>query len=218
MRKLLPLLAKMNQEDRNLILFMAGRVSKKAASKQDETRFERRCLSVEITSLATDVSPLVLRSIRLSSPARCCILPSRSLSLEAANDPIAHCTRLAVLQHRSRHTGHRPAYYRGVVHRFLWGPQLEPWPFERTRKAHLAVAPHRQRNGASMNSIVSRRSAGHRRASRHRLSAAACCPTNHCCSKRCNSQCCGSVRPGSAHGATACDSAASRPAGDPSHA
>jgi len=29
MRKLLPLLAKMNQEDRNLILFMAGRVSKK---------------------------------------------------------------------------------------------------------------------------------------------------------------------------------------------
>ncbi len=29
MRKLLPLLAKMDQEDRNLILFMAGRVSKK---------------------------------------------------------------------------------------------------------------------------------------------------------------------------------------------
>jgi len=31
MRKLLPLLAKMNQDDRNLILFMAGRVSKKKA-------------------------------------------------------------------------------------------------------------------------------------------------------------------------------------------
>src|SRR6266404_9198174 len=31
MRKLLPLLAKMNQDDRNLILFMAGRVSKKQA-------------------------------------------------------------------------------------------------------------------------------------------------------------------------------------------
>jgi len=29
MRKLLPLLAKMDQEDRNLILFLAGRVSKK---------------------------------------------------------------------------------------------------------------------------------------------------------------------------------------------
>ncbi len=29
MRKMLPLLAKMNQEDRNLILFLAGRVSKK---------------------------------------------------------------------------------------------------------------------------------------------------------------------------------------------
>jgi hypothetical protein len=29
MRKLLPLLAKMSQDDRNLILFMAGRVSKK---------------------------------------------------------------------------------------------------------------------------------------------------------------------------------------------
>jgi hypothetical protein len=29
MRKLLPLLAKMDQEDRNLILFMAGRVSQK---------------------------------------------------------------------------------------------------------------------------------------------------------------------------------------------
>jgi hypothetical protein len=29
MRKLLPLLAKMEQQDRNLILFVAGRVSKK---------------------------------------------------------------------------------------------------------------------------------------------------------------------------------------------
>jgi hypothetical protein len=29
MRKMLPLLAKMNQDDRNLILFLAGRVSKK---------------------------------------------------------------------------------------------------------------------------------------------------------------------------------------------
>jgi hypothetical protein len=29
MRKLLPLLAKMEQQDRNLILFMAGRVSNK---------------------------------------------------------------------------------------------------------------------------------------------------------------------------------------------
>jgi transcriptional regulator with XRE-family HTH domain len=32
MRKLVPLLAKMSQDDRNLILFMAGRVSKKRGS------------------------------------------------------------------------------------------------------------------------------------------------------------------------------------------
>lgn len=34
MRKLLPLLAKMDQEDRNLILFLAGRVSKKQGGKK----------------------------------------------------------------------------------------------------------------------------------------------------------------------------------------
>jgi transcriptional regulator with XRE-family HTH domain len=33
MRKLVPLLAKMSQDDRNLILFMAGRVSKKRGTK-----------------------------------------------------------------------------------------------------------------------------------------------------------------------------------------
>ena len=33
MRKLLPLLAKMDQEDRNLILFLAGRVSKQGGMK-----------------------------------------------------------------------------------------------------------------------------------------------------------------------------------------
>ena len=34
MKKLLPLLAKMDQEDRNLILFLAGRVSKKRGGKK----------------------------------------------------------------------------------------------------------------------------------------------------------------------------------------
>ncbi len=41
MRKLLPLLAKMDQEDRNLILFLAGRVSK----KQDGTKVARKLAS-----------------------------------------------------------------------------------------------------------------------------------------------------------------------------
>jgi hypothetical protein len=34
MRKMLPLLAKMDQEDRNLILFLAGRVSNKRGGKK----------------------------------------------------------------------------------------------------------------------------------------------------------------------------------------
>ncbi|HEY6128184.1 MAG TPA: helix-turn-helix domain-containing protein [Candidatus Acidoferrum sp.] len=41
MRKMLPLLAKMSQEDRNLILFIAGRVSK----KQGSTRAGRKSAS-----------------------------------------------------------------------------------------------------------------------------------------------------------------------------
>src|SRR5437870_8058046 len=155
-----------------------GRASVQEARRHEsraETRFECRCLSVETNfpsnwcfTACPEIDSFVITAALLY-PA------CRSLHLEAANDPILHCPRLAVLQHRSRHTGHRPAYSRGVVDPLSVGPQIAPWPFERTRKAHLAVAPHRQRNGASNEFVISRRSAGHRRASRHCLSPASCC-------------------------------------------
>jgi hypothetical protein len=138
----------------------------------------------------------------------------RILHWEAAIDSIPHAPRLAAFHHRTRHIGHRPAYSRGVVHPLSVGPQLEPWAFERARKAHLAAAPHRHRNGASNEFVISRRSTGHRRASRSRLSPTACCPTNRCYPERCSSQCCGSdARHGSTRRATTCNSVANRPAG-----
>src|SRR5580700_6377331 len=138
----------------------------------------------------------------------------RTLHLEAAIDPIPDTPRLAALQHRPRHLGHRPAYSHGVVHPLSVGPQLEPWAFERARKAHLAAAPHRQRHGASNEFVISRRPAGHRRGSRSRLSPTACYPTNGCYPGRYSSQCCGSdACHGSTCCATACESVASRPAG-----
>src|SRR5271165_1479556 len=71
------------------------------------------------------------------------------LPLESFNgrhhDPIPHTPRGAARHHRTRHTGHQPANSCGAGDPLFMGPQLEPWPFERARKAHLAVAPHRQR-------------------------------------------------------------------------
>src|SRR4029077_16958410 len=60
-------------------------------------------------------------------------------------DPIAHTSRPVARHRRARHTRHRPTYSRCVVDPLSVGPQIAPWPFERTRKAHLAVAPHRDR-------------------------------------------------------------------------
>jgi hypothetical protein len=144
---------------------------------------------------------------------RAAVFCLRIRHLEASSDPISHTPRLIAVHHRVRHIGRRPAGPLRFVHPLPLGPPLEPRPFERTRKAHLAVAPHRQRHGASNASVIPRRSAGHRRASRPRLSPPTYRPTNRCHRKRWNSQCRGSdARHGSAYRATACDSVAGRPA------
>jgi hypothetical protein len=103
-------------------------------------------------------------------------------------EPILHTTRLDAPYHRTCHSGRRTAHSVGPIHPLSVGPQVEPWPFKRARKAHLAIAPHRQRHGASNELVVSRRSAGHGRAPRSRLSAE---PSSaNCCLERCSSQGC----------------------------
>jgi hypothetical protein len=112
------------------------------------------------------------------------------LHLEATIDRIPHVSRLPAPHHRTGHTGYRAAYSPGVGHPLSVGPQLEPRSLKRTRKTHLAVAPYRQRNGASIEFDISRRPAGHGRASRSRLSPAGSRPANCGLPQRCTSRCC----------------------------
>jgi len=102
-------------------------------------------------------------------------------------EPILRTSRLVALYRRTCHTRCRSADFGCAVHPLFVGPQVEPWPFERARKAHLAIASHRQRHGASDESVVSRRSAGYGRASRSRLSPEPQ-PTNRCSPARCSCQ------------------------------
>jgi hypothetical protein len=126
------------------------------------------------------------QSIRLSAVPRCGILPSES-SFGGDIEPILRTSRLVALNRRTCHARCRSADFGGAAHPLFVGPQVEPWPFERARKAHLAIASHRQRHGASDESVVSRRSAGYGRASRSRLSPEPQ-PTNRCCPARCSCQ------------------------------
>jgi hypothetical protein len=102
-------------------------------------------------------------------------------------EPILRTSLLAAFHHRTCHSRYRPPDSGDTVHPLSVGPQVEPWPFERARKAHLAIASHRQRHGTSNEFVVSRRSAGYRRASRSRLSPEPR-PTNRCCPTRCSCQ------------------------------
>ena len=132
------------------------------------------------------------------------------LHLEATIDRIPHVSRLPAPHHRTGHTGDRAAHFAGVGHPLSVGPQLEPRSLKRTRKAHLAVAPYRQRVGASIEIVISCRSARHGRASRSRLSPTASCPANCGLPWRCNSQRYRfSIRHGSACRATILGSSAS---------
>ena len=66
----------------------------------------------------------------------------------------------------------------GLTHRHCLGrplplgPPPEPRPFQGTRQARLAIAPHRQRHGTSNELVLSSRSTRHRRGSRSRVSPA----------------------------------------------
>jgi hypothetical protein len=140
------------------------------------------------------------------------------LHLEATIDRISHVSRLPAPHHRTGHTGYRAAYSTGVGHPLSVGPQLEPRSLERARKTHLAVAPYRQRNGASIECVISCRPARNGRTSRSRLSPAGSCPANCGLPQRCISQrsrlsvrrrpTCRANTPSS----TACASTARRPA------
>lgn len=64
--------------------------------------------------------------------------------------------------------------------RFLWDRNLNLGRSKELEKAHLAVAPHRQRTGAPTEFVISSRSAGHGRGSRSCLSPTDSRPTGRC--------------------------------------
>src|SRR5271155_438041 len=61
--------------------------------------------------------------------------------------PIYNISRRFARHHNTRDAGNRPSYPYSPFDSFSLGSQLEPWPLERAGKAHLAIAPNRQRPG-----------------------------------------------------------------------
>lgn len=124
-------------------------------------------------------------------------------------EPILAVSRPIIPKHRPRHSGHRPAHTFCPGHTLLVGPQLATRPFQRTRKAHLAVAPHCQCHGATHELVFSSRSVGHRRTSRPGLSSTTSRPATCDDTRRCSR--CLNPRLSRGHSATVPSAAACLP-------
>jgi len=137
-------------------------------SKNDRDRF---IACPEIDSFVTTAALLypASRSLHLEAPLTQSLTPFESLLFNIVLATLAIGLPVLVV----------------LSIRFLWDRNLNLGRSKELEKLIWQLHRIAKRNGASNEFVISRRSAGHGRASRSRLSPAACCPTSRRYLERC---------------------------------